>query len=258
MGQLLLAAAVACAACALDRSGLETVIDPAGNQDARAALDGAGAGGAGADAATDGPGDGSGNRDAAIEAPAVSLVGCADGTREGYLNQLGYPLIAACAGGWDVPGLLSAAAHAPQCGRRSGNSSADPTGTGCSVADLCAQGWHVCESASEVFQIAGDCRDAAGPPGAGRAFYVTRQRAFGNICPAANDVGTSRLHGCGNFGVLDDRSCAPFPFMLRDADCQANAPWSCPVLTSGPAVRAEYETATKAGAGGGGALCCRD
>jgi hypothetical protein len=260
--------AMASAACALDRTGLEP-FDGAG-----LSLHEAGAGGAGGtgsadgadaqavDAIADASGGDGGTTDAGAEAgsdaPVVSPVGCADGTREGYLNVAGYPLIAACGGGWSVPGLLAASALAPQCRRQGGNSGSNPTGAGCSVTDLCAEGWHVCRTAQEVFQLAGDCKDALGPAGAGHTFFVTLQRALGNICPAANDVGTNHLHGCGNFGTPEDKSCAPFMFMLKDADCSANAPWLCPTTSSGPMTTAEYETVTKLGSAHGGALCCHD
>ena len=269
---LLLASGVAFAACGLDRTGLEP-FDGAGLGSAGGGAGAGGAGGARADAGDgDGPDDAvvldgaGGGPDAGADAPGdgatdgavVSPIGCADGTREGYLNVGGYPLIAACGGGWQVAGLLSATATTPQCGRQGGNSGAHPAGAGCSVADLCAEGWHVCRTALEVFQLAGDCKDAVGPAGAGHTFFVTLQRATGNTCPAANDVGTNNLHGCGNFGSPEDRTCSPFMTMLQDTDCTANTPWLCPVTTSGSVTHAEYETVTKAGSARGGALCCHD
>jgi hypothetical protein len=200
-----------------------------------------------------------GGADVAERAPP-SPIGCADGTREGLVNVLSHPRIAACSGGWNVPGLLGPAATAPQCGRRAGNSGALPGGAGCSAADLCAEGWHVCDTASEVFQLAGDCKDAIGPLGAAPVFFATRQRALGNICVAANDAGTSRLHGCGNFGNKEDQSCAPLPFLLRDVDCSSNPPWSCPTRMMTPLFPAlgEIQTVVKPGPARGGVLCCHD
>jgi len=271
---------MACGACTLDRSGLESFDGAglalrdagAGGAGGTGSTDGAGPGGAGGASADANPGDaigdvpaGDGSRaDAGTEAgadgPMISPVGCADGTREGYINVAGYPLIAACVGGWSVPGLLSASALAPQCGRQGGNTGPNTAGAGCSVTDLCAEGWHVCRSAQEVFQLAGDCKDAVGPAGTSHTFFVTLQRALGNVCPAANDVGTNHLHGCGNFGSPEDKSCAPFMFMLKDTDCAANTPWLCPTTSSGPATTttAEYQTVTKLGSTRGGALCCHD
>ena len=61
----------------------------------------------------------------------------------------GQPNIAGCAGGFDVPGVTTAASMQPNCGRISGNSSINPQGTGCSVEDLCSEGWHVCTGAED-------------------------------------------------------------------------------------------------------------
>ena len=265
---LALGAALACAACGLDRAGLGAFdagyFDAGAGGAAGARVDGAGAGGVdGAagrpDAArTDAGGIADALAEVGTDAPVISPIGCADGTREGFLNVQGYPLIAACAGGWDVPGLLSANALAPQCGRQGGNSGPSPAGAGCSVADLCAEGWHVCLTAHEVFQNAGDCKDAVGPAGTNHAFFVTRQRALGNTCPAANDVGTNHLHGCGNFGSPEDKTCIPFMLMLKNTDCAANSPWSCPIVTNVTTTYNEYETVTKVGPAHGGALCCRN
>jgi hypothetical protein len=271
------ALALACAACGLDRAGLEPVDGAAvstgaggsrggaggGNADAPPMPDAAAGDSGGLDGAGAGAGDGDGpSADAAGEAgsdaPMISPVGCADGTREGYVNVGGYPLIAACSGGWQVAGLLATGSYTPQCARQGGNDGPHPAGAGCSVADLCAEGWHVCLTAHEVFQNAGDCKDAVGPAGATKMFFVTRQRALGNTCPAANDVGTNHLHGCGNFGSPEDKSCTPFPVLLKDTDCTANTPWLCPVTTSGTTTHNEYETVTKPGSGHGGVLCCHD
>lgn len=199
--------------------------------------------------------------DGGADAPAVpqpEVVGCADGTREGFLDQLRYPLIAACAGGWDTPGLLSTASTVPQCNRQAGNNGADSSGQGCSVADLCAAGWHVCESASVVLLHSTSCEDAV-PSGAGEVlFFATRQRGEALQCPAANDSGTNNIYGCGNFGSATDRTCAPLTRMLRDSDCLANPPWACCSEPHVTGTQQEYILVTKASAAAGGVLCCRD
>jgi hypothetical protein len=204
-----------------------------------------GGGGAGGDGGADaGPTDDGG---------MVSTAGCADGTREGYVDIQHYPSIAACAGGWEVAGLLDPLTRTPTCGRQAGNSAELTNGFGCTVADLCADGWHVCETAAEVAALATDCTDAIPPTAPGFEFYVTRQRAYGSMCIAANDRGTNNLHGCGNVGVLDDASCAPFTVMLRNLDCAVWPPWSCSSTTVN-----EYEAVTKRGSTRGGVLCCKD
>jgi len=42
-----------------------------------------------------------------------TLNGCSDGTREGFLDIMAYPKIAACSGGFSVPDLINAIA--PKC-----------------------------------------------------------------------------------------------------------------------------------------------
>ncbi len=78
-----------------------------------AGSDDAGTDDAGTDAGTDDAGTDAGTEDAGMVAP-----GCADGTREGLLDPLAYPFIAACAGVWE--------------------------GNVANATPLCEQGWSVC------------------------------------------------------------------------------------------------------------------
>jgi hypothetical protein len=221
-----------------------------------------GAGGVTASSGTAGASsDGAGDASAAGAGGATQDPGCSDGTREGYLDLSLYPNIAACAGAWDTPGLSSTDARTPQCDRRSGNDGDKADGRGCSVADLCESGWHVCETAHAVSAASmnAGCDDAIAPAAGKTVFYVTLQRANGLACDSgAQAMGTNNVYGCGNFGsAADKNSCAPFKYMLRDTDCQANPPWIC---TDGPLSTStdEYDVITKSSATHGGALCCRD
>jgi hypothetical protein len=185
-------------------------------------------------------------------------IGCSDNTREGYLDRFKYPRIAACEGAWDEPGLSSLDARAPQCNRRAGNDGDRSDGRDCSVTDLCASGWSVCDSGKTVLTAAPTgCADAIAPYGQSHVFFLTRQRGTGLVCDANNQVGTNNLYGCGNIGSPADKSCAPFKTMLRDTDCQADWPWTCaegPIGTS----QNEYGVVTKAGPNKGGVLCCKN
>jgi hypothetical protein len=186
----------------------------------------------------------------------ISVAGCSDDTREGYLDTKKYPKVAACAGGWETPGLLSEGSRTPQCDRRAGNDGDFPDGRGCSVADLCAVGWHVCESAHALSAVPGGCTDAVAPFGDKPVFFVTRQRATGLICTASNP-GSNNLYGCGNIGSDPDKSCDPLTRLMRDSDCQSQSPWSCasgPIGTS----QTEFEVVSKSGPNRGGVLCCAD
>jgi len=51
------------------------------------------------DAAPDGPAD------APVDAPP-RVHGCADGQREGFVDDVEYAAIAGCAGGWSIPGVM--------------------------------------------------------------------------------------------------------------------------------------------------------
>ena len=100
--------------------------------------------------------------------------GCADGQREGFLEVVRYPDIAACAGGFAIEGL----AFGPdaRCNRVAGDDGTRPAGSTCSAEDLCAPGWSVCPDEAEVARLAGGCADAATEPG---TFFATRQSGPG-------------------------------------------------------------------------------
>src|SRR5450432_633381 len=204
---------------------------------------------------------GSGGGAGAAGATAHPEIGCSDGTREGYLDESKYPNIAACAGAWAEPGLASMASRTPQCDRRAGNDGDKDDGRGCSVADLCASGWHVCETGKAVLAAAGltGCADALAPFANNQpVFFVSRQRAVGLDCDDTTQTGANNVYGCGNIGSAADKaSCAPFTHMLRDSDCQVEPPWVCadgPVSTAST----EYNVVTKETSAHGGALCCKD
>jgi hypothetical protein len=188
---------------------------------------------------------------------AVSTVGCSDGTREGFTEISKHPGIAACAGAWDEPGLISSSATSPQCARKSGNSGAITDGQGCSAADLCAAGWHVCDSAQSLTDVSGGCNDAIAPSNSTGAlvFFATAQRAQAQVC-TTNGQGANNVYGCGTFGSTPDHSCQPLDRFLHDSDCVNNAPWSCsngPIGTS----QTELDDITKSGPSHGGVLCCK-
>ncbi|MDB4982072.1 MAG: hypothetical protein JWM82_2824, partial [Myxococcales bacterium] len=190
------------------------------------------------------------------DAHPVSSAGCSDGTREGFTSLAKYPDVAACAGGWQIPGFVGPATMSPACGRGGGNDGARPNGEGCSVADLCAEGWHVCDGSLEFATKATDCHDALSTQGDGPAFYGTRQRGPDKTCDPTNQIGTNNVYGCGNFGSPAMAACVPLTRMLRDADCKANTPWMC---VDGPIDYnvMELVDVTKTGPDHGGVLCCR-
>lgn len=176
--------------------------------------------------------------------------GCADGTREAFASPAMFPDIAACAGGWSVPGLGTTTT--PACGRASGNGSTNPTGKDCSVADLCQVGWHVCETAAVVAAKSGGAGCAAAGITGQNAFFAIRQSGSGGA--ACGPDGTNDLFGCGDVGVAPDAvTCAPLDRFSNDLCAALPATWAC-----GPNGADELNNVTKTASEGGGVLCCRD
>jgi hypothetical protein len=148
--------------------------------------------------------------------------GCADGEREGFLDAARFLAIAACSGAWSVPGVVAPAA----CGREGGDDGPRVDGAGCAVEDLCAAGWHVCHSASEVTSRlpTGEtrCEPASGP---GPVFFVTAQSGSGGrLCDGAGD---NDLFGCGTAGSAADVACAPLDRWSGGRCRLLPTEWSC-------------------------------
>jgi hypothetical protein len=207
--------------------------------------------------------------DGQIDEDCVESTGCSDGTREGFLDEKLYPAIAACSGGWSIPGMLGATD--PQCGRVAGNSSPNPEGKTCSAADLCAAGFHICKGAGDVASRSPTgCGGAAPEPG---LFFATRQGSTGcAVCTLGNETDPSICNGCSCA-----QGCAPSPITANDLfgcgstgevpyeDCgvldrfsnnlcgQVGSPWNC-----GDDGCNEANRVTKTSAAGGGVLCCAD
>lgn len=95
----------------------------------------------------------------------VSPAGCADGTREGFLDTTRFPDIAACAGHFPKQSLRASRSGMP----------CDPgTNTCASAADLCRVGWHICMANGSAHDLAdrvssADCGSAVG----GMGIFVT-------------------------------------------------------------------------------------
>lgn len=215
------------------------------------------------------------------ETPPNPEVGCADGTREGFQNQTSHPDIAACAGGWSVPGV-TIPNPSPACGRAGGNGGARPEGDGCAAVDLCQAGWHVCRGYEEVQQVSpSGCADAvpAGTPDKSLFFAVAQNSDNNSVCGGA---GTNDVFGCGNLGTVLDasRSCGPLNRVLASTQpnrCGFNeaepnlGPWRCLgpndshlregalVTKDGcPGSSCSYEGRPIGNSDKGGVLCCRD
>lgn len=183
-------------------------------------------------------------------------IGCADGSREGFPEVASWPDIAGCAGAWDMPGLLDVQARTPRCGRSAGDTGTNPLGIGCSVSDLCADGWHVCRDAPDVQRRSPTGCESAVPPADRRFFLVLAGASPQAVCypdrEAAND-----LHGCGgDQGLPAGVGCQPLNRRMGFAECQAtNGIWTCGTAADH---LVEARLVVKSSPALGGALCCRD
>ncbi len=223
-----------------------------------------------------------------------TAIGCADGAREGFVDTAAYPDIAGCSGGWSIPGVMlqnpGTAAQcpgvptfdtvSPACNRLGGNDGPNPNGIGCNVADLCAEGWHVCTGAGDVeSRSPGGCGEATradDPP----LFFTTRQTSNGcDFCAtgtrtdpdcdsmqctsgcAQTPTMSNDVFGCGNFGNPPDSmdpfaDCGPLDrSTYNECASLAGSTWRC---DEDPTGLCEAYVIVHGGADHGGALCCRD
>lgn len=202
-------------------------------------------------------------------------VGCSDGTREGYGNIGVYKYIAACGGAWDMPGIFNMPVS---CNRQAGNTGVNAAGTGCTVSDLCAEGWHVCYGKDDVIlKNPGGCAgvmDGAVSP----VFFTSQMSSVGAFqCSTAANA-TNDLFGCGDLGcdftsnqVVQDL-CAPLVMsshdlckgLRNDLNCGdwCNHLGKYPGLqngwTCGSDGANEALNVTKSVPDQGGVLCCTD
>jgi hypothetical protein len=230
--------------------------------------------------------------DVPADVPAVSTersTGCADASREGFVDLTAYPQIAGCSGGWSIPGVMlqnPGTAPAcpglptfdtvtPACGRGAGNDGANPQGVGCNVADLCEAGWHVCSGAADVAQHSPSGCDGATQPTDPPVFFTTRQTSNGGYrcatgvatspdcnsssCRAgcAQTAWTSNdLFGCGNLGVRSGLvTCGPLDRSSSNFCSGLRHNWLCNDDGSG---LCEAYDVVHAGPTYGGVLCCHD
>ncbi len=186
------------------------------------------------------------------EAPEVPI-GCADGSREAFVDTNIFGEIAGCSGAWSIPGIAEGKAVEPACGRQSGNDGENRYGHGCNVTDLCSQGWHVCSSADEVHDKANNygCEGAILDGSPEPRFFATRQSGWGEgHCSA----GTNDLFGCGNVGGTPSSDCGVLNAFSHDL-CAALPPdgWRC-----GFNPYEEARNVQKPINLFGGVLCCAD
>ena len=210
-------------------------------------------------------------------------VGCADGEREGFLDEEVYPHIAGCSGAWDVPGITPDSVK-QTCGGKGGDDGELSQGTGCSAPDLCADGWHICVTWAKVAEKSPTgCAGSVPPDAKSKSlFFAMRQPSeTGSVCGDWGD-GFNDVFGCGNLGagLPEDKKCGPLDRVLASTQpnsCGFNeaepnlGPWEC--MGGQDSHLNEGKLVTKKGCAGtscsydgdpignshkGGVLCCRD
>lgn len=205
-----------------------------------------------------------------------TVLGCADATREGFTDYGQFKYIAACGGAWDQPGIFNMPAT---CNYQAGNSGLNPAGTGCTVSDLCAPGWHVCFGRDDVvLKNPGGCAgvmDGAVSP----VFFTTQMSSTGAFNCAAAANAANDLFGCGDLGcdftsnATVQALCAPLVMSSHD-QCKglrndlacgdwcnhlgkypnlSNA-WACGADTTAEALNVTKSAPDQQG----GVLCCID
>jgi hypothetical protein len=214
--------------------------------------------------------------------------GCADGQREGFVDQTKYPNIAGCSGGWSIPGVLVSTPGfapacpgiptydtlTPACARGAGDDGSNPNGSGCNVADLCAPGWHVCNTAQEVADRSPTGCDGATVAGDPLLFFATRQSSTGcGVCATGTSTSDScnstscvagclqttrtsnDLFGCGNLGAATPTACGALNRFSNNLCGSLGSPWSC--IDNGSGLCEAY-VIQKPNPSRGGVMCCRD
>jgi hypothetical protein len=204
--------------------------------------------------------------------------GCSDGTREGFIDEMTFPKIAGCQGGWSVGGMFASAS----CGLKSGNDSQNQNGAGCAAADLCSSNFHLCASQSEVaadLPTDKSCSDAIDVL---NVFFASAQSGPGctvctvdNVCAFASDCSDCEnlgaceddVFGCGTMGSPPDSTCGILNMSSGD-QCTALpfGGWSCTSPEGTGPNGSTYEggcteaaVITKSdGLSGGGVLCCKN
>ncbi|MCG3174227.1 MAG: hypothetical protein GMKNLPBB_02455 [Myxococcota bacterium] len=180
----------------------------------------------------------------------AEIMGCSDGKHEGVND--GYTIFA-CKGGWDAAGVDTPS----RCGRKAGDDSSNPNGTGCSAADLCATGFHLCDGKNDIAKYGG-CNLRNWEQG----FWMTSQNSENsNACAGG---GYQDVYGCGTLGRSVSQGCSPLT-RRSTAACYNERYWNAPDILFGDdgwscsgSYTEEGRYIKHAGGRNGGVLCCRD
>jgi hypothetical protein len=171
-----------------------------------------------------------------------SIVGCADGRREAFLDTQRYPAIAGCLGTWGGRQSLRTPPTGAACG--------DELGPCAVPADVCAPGWHVCGSSGAVADLrqvsAEECERAGGGRFAAGISHCQSQQGCG-VDPRPEARYNCYAHGWCSEPVCCGRDCGEF------GSCRSGV-W--PEKTHIPFGQ-DQGCASTGSQRAGGVLCCR-
>jgi hypothetical protein len=173
-----------------------------------------------------------------------ATTGCADATREGFLNGTYFPTIAGCAASWPTQNMRTDPTGAP-CGNDLG-----PCAT---PADACAQGWHLCllhgypgDLTTRITSEACKPDPFEYPPNGSPMFVAASDQQGGHPCnpplplPCGIDNGWSITVCCGRDCYLGESSCvfpnARTPFGLTECGLSSANPPSGVLCCEDPEV----------------------
>ncbi|MSP62684.1 MAG: hypothetical protein EXR72_20615 [Myxococcales bacterium] len=177
--------------------------------------------------------------------------GCTNNGGRRATGDPGLPRVAFCPAAWSVAGIVSGDAAVKKCGGKP-----DANGTGCTPADNCATGWHVCTGDKDALDhglTVAACQSA--PAG----MYATGHRGGleimgpGMRAPSCNSLGgiAEFVMGCGTLGT-SVKSCSILQHAMGAMEC--TGVWSCG--SGGMALAGDL--VKKSGLELGGVICCQD
>jgi hypothetical protein len=126
-----------------------------------------------------------------------AAVGCSDGQREAFIDQVRFPSIAGCLASWTGSQSMRAASNGVPCG--------DSIGTCATPASACATGWHVCGSSGALADLWTITPDECESAGGGRYVAAISHCASQDGCDYNLEAGAT--YACYESGYCSESVC---------------------------------------------------